>query len=91
MKWITLGSCLLTIVAVIASMYVGFNSVGATQITGVQFRYLFPLLLPALYYLSPKKPLLNVNKTVRDAVLFGGLALNFLIGFMEAYIQCFIF
>ena len=90
-KWATLASCLLTVVAVTASMYVAFNEVGTTEITGVQFRYLFPLFFPMFYYLCPQKQLLTTNEKVRNAVLFGGLALNFLVGFIEAYIQCFIF
>ncbi len=90
-KWITLASCLLTVIAITASMYVGFNGVGSTEITGVQFRYLFPLFLPFFYYIAPRKPLLATNERVRDAVLFGGLALNFLIGFVEAYLQYFMY
>lgn len=90
-KWITIGSCLLTLIVIATSMYVGFNGVGNTEITGVQFRYLFPLFLPFFYYIAPRKLRVTVNETVRDAVLFGGLALNFLIGFTESYIQYFFY
>lgn len=84
--WLT---CILQIILICTSMYVGFTPVGANYISGVQFRYLFPFLFPICYFLTPSGITCNINEKFQKFFVFGGLALNFLAGFLNTYIQVF--
>ena len=68
------------------SMYIGFTDLGATEIAGVQGRYLIPLLFPFLYSAGGFKIQNNINKTAYTCFVFGIMSLVLLSGAWEKFI-----
>lgn len=82
-------ACLLQMAVVSTSMYVGFNPIGATSISGCQFRYVFPCLAPLFYCIAPRRMRVSVSEEWRRGIVFGTLALNLFIGFCCTYLYKF--
>ena len=60
-KMVTLGICLFTVALICSALYVSYTAVEATEINGVQPRYLIPLLFPVLVVLGTPKIKNTVN------------------------------
>ena len=90
LKWTTLGACLLQVMAISTVMYLCYTNVGSSSILGCQFRYLFPLLLPFCYFILPKGISFNGRKAIQNTIIFGGLAINLITGYLASYIYKFI-
>lgn len=82
-------ACLLQMAVVSTSMYIGFNPIGATSISGCQFRYVFPCLPPLFYCIAPRRMRVSVSEEWRRGIVFGALALNIFIGFCCTYLYKF--
>jgi hypothetical protein len=61
-RWAVLPLVLLGVVGVFASLYLGWSSVGAPRIEGVQGRYLLPLALALPLALEGPRPLLSGDR-----------------------------
>jgi len=85
-KIIVAALIFVTIAAYSLAMYIGFTEVGATEIAGVQGRYLIPLLFPFLYTTGGFKVKNNINKTIYACSVFGISSLILLTGAWEKFI-----
>ena len=83
-------SILATTVMIVTSMYISFSPVAYGTVLGVQYRYLYPLFLPLLYILTPRKLKIGGNQSRLSIILFTGLCFNYFVGFLQAYIHIFI-
>ncbi len=79
-------TCFIQVVLICSSMYAGFTDVGATYINGCQFRYLYPILIPLCYIMTPKRLCVFMPQQRRNTIIFGGLTLNLFFGYLMMYI-----
>lgn len=86
LKWISLLTCFLQIVIICTSMYIGYTDVGADHINGCQFRYLFPLMFPILFFIVPRGLKINIGNRLKTSMIFGALSLNLLYNYFITYI-----
>ncbi len=84
-----LASCLATTLMIVTSMYITFTPIAYFGVAGVQFRYLYPLFLPALYAFTPRKIRVGGNKNRQAVILFTGICFNYFVGFLQAYMHIF--
>lgn len=89
MRWTTLLACLGQVVLVATSLYVGYTPVGLDTINGCQYRYLFPILLPFLFFLVPKGIRCRINQRFQGLFVYAGLALNVMFTFFTVYLSTF--
>lgn len=54
---------IITIILIVAALYVSFTSVGSKDVAGVQQRYLLPFILPAFYFMGTPGNRLNRDKS----------------------------
>ena len=87
LRFTSLGACFITVLFIVTSMYVAFTPVAYNGISGVQFRYLYPLFLPIFYALTPKNMHIGGNKKIQSFILFAGLSANYALGFLQSYIS----
>lgn len=90
LRWFTIFFCFAQIALVATSMYVGVTPVGQETIDGCQFRYLFPLMLPFCFFLTPKKIYCEISPKFQAVVVYGGLALVLLGSYFNAYLTQFL-
>ena len=79
-------TCFIQVVLICSSMYAGFTDVGATYINGCQFRYLYPILIPLCYIMTPKRLCVFMPQKRKNTIIFGGLAFNLFFGYLMMYI-----
>ena len=63
----------LALVLVASSMYIAFTPVGASYVSGCQPRYLIPLIFPALLLLGSCRMRNEMDRSVYNGLLFGGM------------------
>lgn len=85
-RWITHITCFLQVVVICGAMYAAFNNVGSTSLYGTQFRYLFPMLAPFAFFLTPKRVRCSTSLQSSYAFIFGGITLNLLVGYLTTYL-----
>lgn len=54
---------IITIILIVAALYVSFTSVGSKDVAGVQQRYLLPFILPAFYFMGTPGNRINRDKS----------------------------
>ena len=89
MRITTVLSCFATVAVISASMYVAYNDVGSSIINGCQFRYVFPLLAPLLFFFRSSRIRLDLKQQRSLSVIFGGMSFNLMFGYLWAYIYKF--
>lgn len=89
MRITTVLSCFATVAVISASMYVAYNDVGSSIINGCQFRYVFPLLAPLLFFFRSSRIRLDLKQQRSLSVIFGGISFNLMFGYLWAYIYKF--
>ena len=75
-----------TVALYTTSFYIAFNEVGAASFTGVQKRYLIPLLFPLLYVVCGFNIENKMNKTAYSSCVFGFMSLVLLSGAWYTFI-----
>lgn len=86
-KAISLLTVFATICLIATSLYVGFTPVGASTINGCQFRYLFPLIPIALYFLTSVRMCSFISEKRLTLLTLGVGALINLILIFESLIR----
>ncbi len=85
-KPITLLTCLLQVILCATSLYVAFTPVANKTILGVQWRYLVPILFPALYCLGSCRVTGKIKEKTMTAVVFSVLAFLLFASFAQVYL-----
>jgi len=89
-RWITIFAFFAQLILIATSLYTGFTPVGLGTVNGCQYRYIFPLLIPFCFFLSPKKLSCEIQPRFVAAFVYGGLALNLFASFYNVYLTRFI-
>ena len=79
-------SCLLQICLIATSLYIAFTPVGHETVLGCQYRYIFPVMMPLLYFMVPSSLVTTVRDRAQKAVVFGGLSIVLIGTFVEVYL-----
>ena len=90
LRWMALLTCFLQIVIICTSMYIGYTDVGANYINGCQVRYLFPLLFPIFFFMTPVGVHSKISERMKSATVFSAITFNLLFGYFIYYIDRFI-
>lgn len=83
-SWLTVA---IQLALVATALYISFTPVASTTINGCAYRYIFPVLIPALYALGSGKITNRMNKKTNAAIVFSLLAFNLFFSFFNVYIQ----
>jgi uncharacterized membrane protein len=79
-------SALLQIFLNATSLYVAFTPVGHDWVNGCQYRYIFPVLLPLLFFMVPGSLVTSVKERAQKSIVYGGTAFLLIGTFFEAYL-----
>ncbi len=85
-KWITVLTCFVQIVLFSTSLYVAFTPVGYHTVNGTAWRYLIPVLFPALYCLGSRSVRSRIEARTMTAVVFSILAFLLFASFAQVYL-----
>ena len=72
---------------VATALYISFTPVGFYTISGCQWRYVLPILLPFLYSIGSGRVEHKINARLLSAAVFGALSLSLFMTFYDAYIS----
>ena len=77
----------LQIAAMASALYVAFTPVGSATVLGCQYRYLFPLFVPAMFLLGTPRLRCDVSSRTVHAVVFGLSIFSLFASFWEVYVS----
>lgn len=83
-SWMTVA---IQLALVATALYIAFTPVGLNTVNGCSYRYIFPILLPALYSLGSVKMTGSVNKRVSFATAFSMISFNLFLSFYDVYVS----
>ncbi len=86
-KWVTLLTCFVQTVLFSTALYVSFTPVGHETLLGVQWRYLVPVLFPALYCAGSVSLANHIQRRTMNAVVFSLSSAVMLISFGQIYLS----
>lgn len=80
-------ACFACVCFVATALYINFTPVGFFTVSGCQWRYIIPVLLPFLYSIGSPKIEHKISPRILSAAVFGALSLSIFMTFYDAYIS----
>lgn len=86
LRWSTVAATVIQVAVISTVMYLCFTNIGENYINGCQYRYLFPLMAPFCFLITPRLFKIKINETVKKSIIFGCLSVNLIVGYLISYI-----
>ena len=91
LKLTTILTLFVQIAAMASALYVAFTPVAHGTVLGCQYRYMYPLLIPAMFFLGTPKLRCNVSPRTVNSFVFSVASFNLFVSFWDVYVSKLIF